>query len=272
MLWPSDDALYFGGTLEAVHAVTFTVCTLFFLAIERMPAFDKYRIRPKVELSPKLRNAAIVNIATSHLLAIPYLAVLAYPFFRWRGIDLYGPLPSLPTAVLQILVCMVVEDTLFYWIHRTLHHPRLYKHLHKQHHQFINTVSYAAEYSSPIEQTISNVLPTYAGPLLCNINLKLFWVWTFLRLWETFEGHSGFVLPFSPWQSFLRVQGGAARHDFHHSHNKGSFGSLFKFWDWAMGTDADFNAFERQQQESKAGRAPPPAAVVDTDTDVKKSE
>lgn len=33
----------------------------------------------------------------------------------------------------QILACMVVEDAAFYWLHRLLHHPRIYKHVHKVH-------------------------------------------------------------------------------------------------------------------------------------------
>eukprot|EP00048_Salpingoeca_helianthica_P015345 m.226272 g.226272 ORF g.226272 m.226272 type:complete len:272 (-) comp16911_c0_seq1:156-971(-) len=271
MLGLSDDALYFGATIEAVHAATFVVCTLFFLYIESQPAFDKYRIRPKAPLDPKLRNQAILNIATSHLVAVPYLAILVYPLFRWRGMDLHAALPGPLTCIWQIIFSMMVEDTLFYWIHRLLHHPKLYKHLHKQHHKFINTVSYAAEYASPIEQTISNVFPTYCGPFLCKMNLHLFWVWTFLRLWETFEGHSGFVLPYSPWQALLSVQGGAARHDFHHSHNAGSFGSLFKFWDWAMGTDAQFKAFVREQEASKQGKGAAPAATV-TEEEQDKSQ
>jgi hypothetical protein len=39
------DALYFGGTLEAVHLATFIACTAFFLYIDGKPEFDKYRIR-----------------------------------------------------------------------------------------------------------------------------------------------------------------------------------------------------------------------------------
>ena len=33
-----------------------------------------------------------------------------------------------------VMVCMVLEDGLFYWVHRTLHHKALYKHCHHEHH------------------------------------------------------------------------------------------------------------------------------------------
>ncbi len=113
----------------------------------------------------------------SHLVATPYLALLVFPFFSWRGLSFDAPFPSVHVAIMQILVSMIVEDALFYWAHRGLHHPLIYKHIHKQHHLYKNTVSYAAEFANPIEQTLANVIPTYAGPLLCGMNMNMLCVW-----------------------------------------------------------------------------------------------
>ena len=33
----------------------------------------------------------------------------------------------------------------FYWTHRILHHPSLYKTFHKPHHTFTGTIGFAAE-------------------------------------------------------------------------------------------------------------------------------
>ena len=46
-------------------------------------------------------------------------------------------------------------------------------------------------------------------------------VWFAVRMWETIDSHSGYILPLSPWNALLAIQGGAARHDYHHSHNIG---------------------------------------------------
>lgn len=38
-----------------------------------------------------------------------------------------------------ISVCIlsfIIEDFYFYWVHRLLHHPALYKHIHKVHHDY----------------------------------------------------------------------------------------------------------------------------------------
>lgn len=86
---------------------------------------------------------------------------------EWR-IDL----DSFPThfeILWQIAFSMCMEDFVFYWSHRTLHHPKIYARIHKKHHEFFNTVSFAAEYAHPLEYAIGNVLPSFvAAKLLGN--------------------------------------------------------------------------------------------------------
>ena len=36
----------------------------------------------------------------------------------------------------QFLVCLVIEDTWHYFFHRALHDKRIYKYIHKIHHNF----------------------------------------------------------------------------------------------------------------------------------------
>jgi hypothetical protein len=38
------------------------------------------------------------------------------------------------------------------------------------------------------------------------------------RMWETVDAHCGYVFPWSVWNLLQSVQGGTARHDFHHSY------------------------------------------------------
>lgn len=61
---------------------------------------------------------------------------------------------------------MVIEDTCFYWIHRTLHHPKLYGLVHKKHHEFYTTVAYASIYAHPFEHVFSNIIPVTLGAKL----------------------------------------------------------------------------------------------------------
>ena len=71
--------------------------------------------------------------------AVSYL--LDQPLYN--DVSLEG-IPSAPQMVTQILFCMMLEDFLFHMGHRTLHHPNLYSHIHKIHHEHKVTIGIAA--------------------------------------------------------------------------------------------------------------------------------
>ena len=127
----------------------------------------------------------------------------------------------------------------------------------------------------------SSTVSSLFAPILMQSHTFTFSVWMFLRIVETVDAHSGYRLPFVPWQMFdylqvlasltpsvslcshiihthihthtplihtrLETQGGAERHDFHHSNFSGSYGSFFCFWDWLCGTDVPYRAHQLQQ-------------------------
>ena len=51
----------------------------------------------------------------------------------------------------QLITCLVVEDTWHYFVHRLLHHKRIYKYVHKVHHHFQAPFGMVAEYAHWIE-------------------------------------------------------------------------------------------------------------------------
>ena len=51
-------------------------------------------------------------------------------------------------------------------------------------------------------------------------------IWFAVRMWETTDLHSGYMLPLSPWNALLAIQGGTERHDFHHLKNIGAVVSI----------------------------------------------
>ena len=75
------------------------------------------------------------------------------------------------------------------------------------------------------------------------------WLWLFIRVMETVDAHSGYSFIMSPFH-LLPFQGGADRHDYHHSHNVGCYGSFTIFWDHVMGTDEAFKAFQKAKNEA----------------------
>lgn len=63
----------------------------------------------------------------------------------------------------RLLLYVACEDTLFYWLHRWLHHPAIYKHIHRKHHLFKVNFPLCAEYAHPVEFVLANVVPISAG-------------------------------------------------------------------------------------------------------------
>lgn len=148
----------------------------------------------------------------------------------------------------SIVVFLVIEDALFYWTHRLLHVPPLYQWIHKQHHQFYTPVGMAAEYVHPLEYLLSNSVAVFTGPFLLGCHLLTLWIWLFIRTVEGLDGHSGYDFWWVPFRYFP-FRPGAAVHDFHHSHNKGNYGSFFQFWDWICGTDKSYKKHVQEMKE-----------------------
>ena len=48
-------------------------------------------------------------------------------------------------------MCAVIEDTWHYWVHRLMHDRKLYKYVHKVHHNFQAPFGMVAEYAHPVE-------------------------------------------------------------------------------------------------------------------------
>ncbi len=139
---------------------------------------------------------------------------------------------------LSIPAMMVVHDTWFYWIHRLMHHPRLFPYVHAVHHASRTPTPWAAFSFHPLEALLEFgivpialvVLPLHPTALL------LFATWS--MLWNV-AGHLGFE--FFP-RGFARSAAGRwlntpTHHDLHHRYGRYNFSLYFNFWDRVMGTN-----------------------------------
>jgi sterol desaturase/sphingolipid hydroxylase (fatty acid hydroxylase superfamily) len=135
-----------------------------------------------------------------------------------------------------MLVFVFIDDFLFYLSHRLLHDPRIYKHIHKKHHEYKTTIGIAAIYAHPIEFLVGNVLPVIIGARIFHAHVITFWLWIAIGQYEITEQHSGYEFPWNP-TTLLPFNSGANYHDFHHSRNQGNYASMFTFWDWFFGTN-----------------------------------
>lgn len=235
--------------IAVAHTAPVLGFQLFLMIIGHMKYFQQYLTQPHSKVDPELAYACWKHSAISHLIMMPLLIFLVYPPLKDMFVVPSENIPDLLTMSGHVFFFVVVEDFFFYWGHRILHHPFLYKRIHKKHHMFKTLTGYciASEFTHPVETVLANVVPVLAGPMMVGPHLITYFVWVVLRMLKTCDAHCGYAFPWSPFGLFFPFNP-AERHDFHHEKNLGSFGSFFLIWDTICGTDADFLAWKKKEQ------------------------
>lgn len=222
-----SDRWHFVLLFSAILSSVYWSCVAFFMGCDYFGLLSRYRINANDGTYPSRAaiREALVDAVVGQLLVRPALLFVFFPVFvRLLGMGAgSGEMPGAWTVAWQFLACMQVDDFLFYWSHRLLHHRLIYKHIHKKHHDFRHSIAIGVEHAHPIEDLVSNTLSTIAGPLLLRSHVTVLFLYTGAKLWQSIDAHSGYDLPFplSPW-SAIKYMDCAPAHDFHHSHNHGN--------------------------------------------------
>ncbi len=220
------------GTHELVFFTTWGVYTL----LHRYGVAPRYRVMDGKAPPAETIGRAIRQISVTHVGFLGVITLVVYPAWRAMGGELSAPWPSLPQMAWQLVACMLVQDTIFYWSHRTLHTKWLFKKVHRKHHDFRYVRGISAEYFHPAE-SILNVIALMVGPVVLAVHPLTFVLWQGIRVWESVEAHSGYA--------FTSL---ASRHAYHHLYAaRGCLGSFFGIWDRLMGTDAHWQQWRKEQ-------------------------
>jgi len=210
----------------------------------------KYKVQPGTNDSPekeKFINLVKQVVINQTIVQIPTLFVF-YQMTVWRNRHFkpllvseqyeVGTLPEFHWALIEFAVFLVAEEFAFYYSHRLAHHKKLYKHIHKKHHEWTSPVGLTALYAHPVEHVISNMFPVFLGPLICGSHILTGWVWMAVAIANTINAHSGYHFPFFP---------SPEAHDFHHLKFNQCYGVL-GLLDYLHSTDVMFRsnkAYER---------------------------
>jgi Delta7-sterol 5-desaturase len=151
------------------------------------------------------------------------------------------PLWWLPASV---FVFLAAHDTWFYWTHRMMHRPRIYKAMHAVHHASRHPTAWTAMSFHPLESITGAVLipalvllvPIHYGALLVVLTVMTVMGVTNHMGWEIFPR----------W--LVRGRAGdwlitASHHQRHHEKYLCNFGLYFRLWDRLCGTDRGLGEF-----------------------------
>ncbi|XP_053297366.1 fatty acid hydroxylase domain-containing protein 2 [Pleuronectes platessa] len=222
------------------------------------PSFiTRYRIQADKN-SPvdtaKLRHA-IKTVVFNHFLISGPMMVAVYFVMSWRGNACDPELPTFHWALMQFAIFSLVEELMFYYSHRLFHHPSLYKHYHKQHHEWTAPIGLVCIYAHPLEHMLSNMLPVVMGPMLLGSHVTTTCLWLCMVLWSTTISHCGYHLPLLPSPEF---------HDYHHLKFTQNFGVLGVL-DRLHGTDSKFRQTKQYERHFVlAGLTPLTESIPDS--------
>jgi Delta7-sterol 5-desaturase len=139
--------------------------------------------------------------------------------------------------VLAFPLMAFIHDTYFYWMHRLMHHPSIFKIVHLIHHKSTNPSPFAAYAFHPLEAIVeAGIFVVFVFTMPVHLFHLLFF-FLFMIVYNVY-GHLGWEL--YP-KRFSRHWLGkwintSVNHNQHHQYFKGNYGLYFLFWDRMMGT------------------------------------
>lgn len=176
-------------------------------------------------------------------------AIRPYTTF-YRDIDTYGWVYFFAAYPIMF----IMHDTYFYWMHRLMHHPKIFRFVHLVHHKSTNPSPWAAYAFHPLEAIVETgifVIFLFTIP----VHFLHYTIFFLLSIIYNVYGHLGWELypkgfskhPIGKWINT------SVNHNQHHQYFKGNYGLYFLFWDRIMGTirkdyDERFEAVKAQAE------------------------
>lgn len=218
-----------------------------YLAVSGMFAWLGERRLPGLYagLGPQIQREIGWSLFSSAIYGMP-AGIVAWGWRERGWTQIYSDYQAWPLwwMPLSFLFCLFLHDTWFYWTHRAMHHPALFRALHAVHHASRPPTAWAAMSFHPWEALVGAfVIPTlvFALPLYDGVVLALLLVMTVMGVtnhmgWEVFpsrivQGRAG---------NWLIT---ATHHQLHHDRYRCNYGLYFRFWDRLCGTDRGLGHF-----------------------------
>jgi Delta7-sterol 5-desaturase len=230
--WPSIFAYDFGRYLLAALAITLVLL----LVSPAILARRRVRLRSSRtdQRWRELRHSVMAAAAFSLVGLAVYHGAHAGVFHVYSQAAEYGWL----YWAASIVLITVAHDAYFYWTHRWMHRPTIFRRLHRTHHLSVTPTQWAA-YSFSIGEAVMQgaFLPLFL--LLIPTHESVLFIWMAHQVLRNVAGHCGVELEPKSWLAtwWGRWLTTTLHHDMHHEHGRYNYGLYFAWWDRWCGTE-----------------------------------
>ena len=236
---PLAAALLSAAAMTAIVAVRYLVTSGLF-------AWVTGRVRPRLYagLGPQIRREIAWSLASAAIYGLP-AGIVAWGWQARGWTRIYMDVDAWPLWWLpaSFLVYLLLHDTWFYWTHRWMHRPAIFRLAHSVHHASRPPTAWAAMSFHPIE-AVTGALVIPALVFLIPVHVAVLGLVLLTMTVMGITNHMGWEL--FP-ASLVHSRAGrwlitASHHHRHHEQYKCNYGLYFRHWDHFCGTDRGLSA------------------------------
>ena len=211
----------------------------YFYYVKHDKRFRERRLSKRTAKKEQLKKEIIWSIKSSAIFAV----VGAGLYWLWQN-DLTAIYldPSKYTfwyLPLSLVVISLIHETYYYWVHRWMHHPRVFRIVHKVHHDSRIPTPWTAFSFHPWESLIEAlILPVIL--IIIPVNIYVLGIYLLVMTVSSVVNHLDIeIYPESFQKSrFGSLFIGATHHHHHHTEYMTNYGLYFTFWDKWMSTES----------------------------------
>lgn len=197
-----------------------------------------YKIQKRILKKSDFKREIFYSSQTTLVFTLIAFIILFTPLRQYTLV--YNNLDDFPYwwIGVSLILSLIIHDTYFYWMHRLLHHKKIYRHAHAVHHKSVNPspwTSYSFHILEAVAEGMILLLLVFILPLH-QVTIALFTITGFII---NVYGHLGYeIAPKALRNSFIfKIINTSVHHNLHHSQFNGNYGLYFRFWDRIMKTE-----------------------------------
>ena len=196
-------------------------------------------------LDAQVRREIGWSLASAAIYGIP-AGIVAWGWQNRGWTQIYTDVDAYPRWLLPVSVVayLALHDSWFYWTHRWMHRPKLFRIAHAVHHASRPPTAWAAMSFHPIE-ALTGALVIPALVFVVPIHVAALGIVLGIMTVMGVTNHMGWeVFPASVVNGPLgKLLITATHHQRHHAEYRGNYGLYFRFWDRVCKTDRGLGSF-----------------------------